>query len=185
MRPRNLLAAASVLAAASAPAAIIVEQAPGRLTCTAPAGRFESRILASLAEGKRIAGRIRLLAAEGDSRWLPAAGFLFGTPRQRGSAGVQLILIPGDSDRLTAGLRVPNEVRPIGMGQVPAREWIPVSVSLSNAGRLEVAIADVTIRRRVRRRSGMVPFLMCNSGSFEFDLAPGVELSSDRFEQGR
>jgi hypothetical protein len=130
-----------------------------------------------------MAGRIRLVEAAPHPKWLPGAGFLFGRPRKKGSTGVQLGLMPGDPNNLTATIRDPNQPGPIAVGQVPAKEWVPVSASLRPGGMLEVTIAGTMIRRRVRVKSGQVPFLMCNSGTFEFELEEGMKPTSERFPE--
>ena len=175
---------ASLLAATPASAEIVVQDSPRHLTCSAGPGLFESRIVDELASGGRLAGRIRFVASDPHPDFAPGAGFLFAVPRGRNtSTGVQLWFDRATPSTLAVAMRLPGGFdEAIVIGRVPVSEWIPVSTSL-NGRMLEVNVAGRVVRRRLRPRSGLQPILMCNSGTFEFELDEGMRISAERFQQ--
>jgi hypothetical protein len=172
-----------LLAATAAPAEIVVSENHRHLSCRAEPGHWDSRTFLSLAPGGRISGRVRMTAAAPHPTYLPGAGFLFSVPRTTGTTtGVQIGLLPGDSENLVAGFRIPGRPNLIPFSRVPLGRWVPISVSLSADSVLEVAVAGNAQRRRIRPKAGLVPYLMCNSGSWEFELDEGMQVSSERFD---
>lgn len=168
--------AAALLGAAPAAARISVDPATGHVTCATTAGHYLQRIVASRATGDQLMARIRLVAPAPNSRWVPAAGFLF-TARGDRNAGVQIAQSPDDPSVMLVGLRLPGNPELIQLGSLPADRWITLSASLSADGLLVVRVGDRVERRRVRLRGAIEPKLHCNSGTFEFELAPGMRLA--------
>jgi hypothetical protein len=175
------LAAAALLLAVPASAEVL-RQPDGHLRCSALPGRFESRTLLATAEGGRLAGRIRLIAPAWHRVWWPSAGFLFGAIGGH-PAGVYLGLDARDPRRLTIVLRLPTSRSSVPVGRVARDEWIPVSAALGEDRMLTVTVAGRTFRREIHSRQPRVPMLMCSSGSFEFELDPGMRPSDERFPQ--
>lgn len=184
MRKRNAcLAAALANAVAAAPAAAQIEQDPatGLITCTTPPGRLSRRIVSGLGEGGRITGQIRLVTPNPSERWTAAGGFLFREARRPTpgvpirNAGVQVALRPGTTNRIVVGIHLPGGRPLTEIGEYPANQWIPLSVSLAN-GSLTIQFGRQTIRRRVQLTEPLQPVIHCNSGTFEFRLGPGLGL---------
>lgn len=168
--------AAALVGGAPAAARISVDPATGRVTCESPAGQYVQRTVASRATGDQLMGRIRLVTPAPSARWVPAAGFLFNGDNDR-NAGVQIAQSPDDSSVMLVGLRLPGNRELIRLGSLPAGRPITVSASLSADGLLVVRVGDRVERRRVRLRGAIEPVIHCNSGTFEFELAPGMRLA--------
>jgi hypothetical protein len=168
--------AAALIGGGPAAARISVDSTTGRVTCATAAGHYLQRAVASRAAGGRLAARIRLVAPAPSARWVPAAGFLFTAPGDR-NAGVQIALSPDDSSVMLVGLRLPGNPELIQLGSLPADISVPLSVSLSADGLLVVTVGRRVERRRVRLRGPIEPKLHCNSGTFEFELVPGMRLA--------
>jgi len=172
--------------ATAAPCEIVVHENPRHLTCSVEAAHWDSRTLDALAPGNRISGRIRLVEGAPHPTYPPAAGFLYAVPRTNGTtAGAQIGHFESGSDSMIVGLRVPRKKQLIPFARVPRGQWVPLSVALDERGGLEVSVAGVTTRRRIRPSPGLVPFLMCNSGTWEFELDEGMQPSSQRFPHPR
>src|SRR3954470_18257354 len=178
--PLRLAAAAPLMAVPAS--AGNVRQPDGRLRCSAGPGRFESRTLLATAEGGRLAGRIRLIAPAWDRTWWPSAGFVFGAIGGH-PAGVYLGLDARDPRRLTILLREPTSRFAVPFGRIAREEWIPVSASLGEDRMLRVTVAGRSFQREIHSGQARVPFLMCSSGTFEFELDPGMRASDERFPQ--
>ena len=163
-------------AAPPANARIDVDPATGRITCTTAYGQYDRRPLVSLAEGGRLAGRVRLVAPAEGGRWAPAAGFLF-RGASRHNAGAEIVVMPDDRENIYVALRLPGTSAPSELGTLPNGQWVPLSVFVSEDGLLTVAIGERVFHRRVRLERPYRPVLICNSGTFEFELAPGMRLA--------
>jgi hypothetical protein len=172
----TIAGAAALIAGTAADARISVDPATGRVTCESRAGQFSQRTVAGRAAEGPLAARIRLVTPAPSARWVPAAGFLFRAPGDR-NAGVQIALSPDDTSVMLVGLRLPGRAELIQFGSFPADRSMLVSTSLSADGWLTVTVAGRTERRRVRLRDPIEPKLHCNSGIFEFELAPGMRLA--------
>jgi hypothetical protein len=168
--------AAALIAGVPADARIAVDPATGRVTCETTAGHYSQRIVTSRAAGDQLAGRIRLVMPAPSTRWAPAAGFMFNGDNDR-SAGVQIALSPDDPSIMLVGLRIPGNRELIQFGSFPADRSMAISASLSADGLLVVTVAGRVERRRVRLRGPIEPAIHCNSGTFEFELAPGMRLA--------
>ncbi|MEA3012495.1 MAG: hypothetical protein QOD42_1040 [Sphingomonadales bacterium] len=167
---------AALFAGVPAAARISVDPATGRVTCESSAGHYAQRTVASRATGDQLMGRIRLVTPAPSARWVPAAGFMFNGDNDR-SAGVQIAQSPADSSVMLVGLRLPGNRALIQLGSLPADRWITLSASLGAGGLLVVRVGDRVERRRVRLRGAIEPVIHCNSGTFEFELAPGMRLA--------
>jgi hypothetical protein len=175
-RISTIAGAAALIGGATAHARISVDPATGRVSCETGAGHFSQRTIAGRTAEAPLAARIRLVTPASSARWVPAAGFLFTAPGDR-NAGVQIALSPDDSSIMLVGLRLPGRSQLIRFGSFPADRWITLSASLSADGLLAVTVAGRTERRRVRLQGPIEPKLHCNSGIFEFELAPGTRLA--------
>ena len=175
-RMRTAAAAAALIAGAPVAARISVDPPTGRGTCSTTGGHYDQRTVVSRTTGDQLMARFRLVAPAPGSRWAPAAGFLFTAPGDR-NAGVQIALSPDDPQIMLVGLRLPGNRELIRLGSLPADRWITLATSLSADGLLVVRVGDRIERRRVRLRGPIEPKLHCNSGTFNFELAPGMGLA--------
>ena len=180
LRWKACLALTAALIATPGAARIVTDEQPGHLTCNTVAGEWDNRIVEQLLPGNRMAGRIRLVAAAPHRRFPPTAGFSWTENADSRPIGLQLIQRREDPENLVAVLRVPTGQKHVNLVRVPANGWIPISVSLSPDGRLEAIVAGSTFRHRVRTRPGLVPIVMCNSGTFDLELEPGMRPSRER-----
>jgi len=155
---------------------ITVDAATGHVTCDTIAGHFALRALSSRAADGTITARVRLVTPALGERWVPAAGFLFKGSDRR-NAGVEIALSPDNQQTMLVGLRLPDHQSGlIQLGAYPANQWIELSVSLDAGGLMTARMADRIVRRRVRLRGPITPVLLCNSGTFAFELSPGTRL---------
>ena len=77
---------------------------------------------------------------------------------------------------MQVGLRVPGNPRLIAFGTLPSNRSVPLAVSLED-GLLVVSVGTRVERRRVRLDGPIEPMIHCNSGTFEFELDPGMRLA--------
>ena len=175
------------LSAAAAEAEITILGPPGHLSCSVSAGMYNTRVIELSAPNQTITGRIRLTAPDPDPRYPPAAGFLWAATVQERPIGIQLSVPPNDLSSIVAVIRDPTRPNRAASDRLSSSDWVSVSVTLHEDGRLEGTVGSTRFEQQMQVRTGLVPFLICNSGTFEFQLDPGVSVSSesidDRFER--
>ena len=180
MRPTTACLTAALLGLLAAdPATAQVEQDPstGIITCATPPDHFDRRLVTGVGEGGRITGAIRLVSPAPAPRFTAAAGFLFREASSR-HAAVHIALRPGTTDRIVVGIQFPGESRLTELGEYPANQWFPLSISYRD-GWITVALGRRVTRQPARLTGPLLPALHCNSGRFEFRLGPGLGLGGE------
>jgi hypothetical protein len=133
------LAMLALLALLASPAlAQVVETAPGRFTCTAPAGQFAHAELRPFAHANAIGGRIRFIHARRHLQWPAAASLLFVLEDGR-SAGVYVYARRADERTLGVSLKHPSTGNPRPFAFVPRNRLVTVSAVLDEEGFLTVS----------------------------------------------
>lgn len=143
---------------------------------------WESRTILATAAGGRLAGSIRLVTANPHSRWMPSAGFEFDAEGTR-PAGLAVSLVQGDREHVFVILRMPDTMESMPIARFRVDRWVPISASIDEEGIFRITVGRQSAQHRVPAGIARRPMLMCSSGVFDFALAPGMQVSDERYRE--
>jgi len=167
----------AMLGLAAAPAfAEVTETAPGRFTCTAPAGAFAHAELRPFAHANAIGGQIRFIGAERHLVWPAAASLLFVLEDGR-TAGVYVYARRADQRTLGVSLKLPSVANPRPFAFVPRNRILTVSATLDDDGFLTVSGGRQSLQALIGKARMVRREMHCQSGTFEIDLSASEAIS--------
>jgi hypothetical protein len=138
--------------------------------CDVPAGRYSNWTQSIDAEPIHVSGKLRLLAAISDPKWLADANVVLVDSRSPRTAGLRLVVDPNNLDSMAAALY--DKEGSVRKTPIASPEWsdrsIPFVVSLTAAGLLTASFDGLSQSTQI---NGFKPDLLelnCSTGQFKY-----------------